>query len=319
MVQHSGAQVSSAPDRGVAEYPQDRGRGGKLAAKRGATFRRRELGKELRKLREAKDLTLGDVAKKLGTGFSQTKLNRVEIGENDLPRVGDLEQLMDEYSVTVREDRELLLQLHRESLSKEPWTPYRQHMPSKMPTFRGLELDATSMRAFEPGSIFGLLQTEAYALAQYTLAKPIEETTSSYVETNVRLRLERKELITRSENPLTLRVIMDEAAVRRILASHDVMREQYDEIIELGRLENVTIQILPNLVESYRPTSNFIILDFPDALDPVVQVDMPNTISVTDEAIDVALHIRRFDAVRESALAPSETAGFLYRLMNEWK
>ncbi|MGW7312229.1 helix-turn-helix domain-containing protein [Streptomyces sp. NPDC054865] len=288
-----------------------------MAAKRGATFRRRELGKELRKLREAKNLTLGEVAKSLS--FSQTKLNRVESAENDLPRVGDLEKLMDEYGVTVRGDRELLLQLHRESLSKEPWTPYRQYMPSKMPTFRGLESDATSMRAFEPGSVFGLFQTAAYARAQYTLAKPIEETTSAYVETNVRLRLERKELITRSENPLTLRVIMDEAAVRRMLAGRDVMREQYDEIIELNKLENVTVQILPNLVESYRPTSNFVILDFPDALDPVVQVDMPNTISVTDEAQDVALHIRRFDAVRESALAPSETAGFLQRLKDEWK
>ncbi|MEU7640922.1 helix-turn-helix transcriptional regulator [Streptomyces sp. NPDC039016] len=289
-----------------------------MAAKRGATFRRRELGKELRKLREKRDLTLQEVAKELG--FSHTKLARVEIGENDLPRVGDLEALLDHYDENLpREDRETLLQLHRESLSKEPWTPYKAFMPSKMPTYRGLEQDATVMRAFQPSIVFGLLQTEAYARALYMIAKPVDETTTEYVEQNVRLRLERKELITRSENPLELRVIMDETAVRRMVGGSGVMREQYDEIVELSRLENVTIQILAHDIVTYRSESNFILLDFADALAPVVQMDMPNTISVTDERREVQRNVRRFDAMRDGALPPARTAGYLQRLAREWK
>ncbi|NDZ76993.1 helix-turn-helix domain-containing protein [Streptomyces sp. SID10853] len=288
-----------------------------MAAKRGATFRRRELGKELRKLREKKDLTLQDVGKSLK--FSHTKLARVELGENDLPRVADLEALMVLYELDSKDDRETLLQLHRESLSKEPWTPYRHVMPSKMPTYRGLEQDAKAMRAFEPAVVFGLLQTEAYARALFLLAKPVDETRTEFVETNVRLRMERRELITRDDNPLQLRVIMDEASVRRMVAGPDVMRAQYDLIAELNQLDNVIIQILQNSVVSYRAQSNFILLDFPDALDPIAQVDMPDTISVTDSANTVQNYIRRFDAMRESALAPAETAGFLHRLAREWK
>ncbi|MFE7608106.1 helix-turn-helix domain-containing protein [Streptomyces celluloflavus] len=289
-----------------------------MAAKRGATFRRRELGKELRKLREKKDLTLQEVAKELG--FSHTKLARVEIGENDLPRVGDLEALLDLYDGNlVREDRETLLQLHRESLSKEPWTPYKAFMPSKMPTYRGLEQDATVMRAFQPNFVFGLLQTEGYAHALFMVSKPVDETTTEYVEQNVRLRLERKDLITRSDNPLELRVIMDETAVRRMVGGPDVMREQYDEIVELSRLENVTIQILTHDIVTYRSESNFAILDFADALAPVVQVDMPNTISVTDERREVQRNVRRFDAMRDGALPPARTAGFLQQLARERK
>ncbi|MFE6737541.1 helix-turn-helix domain-containing protein [Streptomyces tubercidicus] len=289
-----------------------------MAAKRGATFRRRELGKELRKLREKKGDTLQEVAKRLG--FSHTKLARVEIGENDFPRVGDLEALIDHLDDRLpEEDRETLRQLHRESLSKEPWTPYKAYMPSKMPTYRGLAQDATVMRAWQPAFVFGLLQIEPYAAALYLIAKPVDETTSEYIEQNIRLRLEQKELITRSEDPLELRVIMDETAVRRMVGGPEVMRAQFSEIVELGELENVTVQILPHDVVTYRSESNFILLDFSETLDPVVQVDMPNTISVTDERAEVQRNVRRFDAMRDSALPPARTAGFLQQLAREWK
>ncbi|GGX51741.1 helix-turn-helix domain-containing protein [Streptomyces noursei] len=302
----------------LAEHPQGWGEDGRVAAKRGATFRRRELGKELRKLREKNGFTLQEVGKELG--FSHTKLARVEVGENDLPRVGDLEALIDHYdSGLPRGDRETLLQLHRESLSKEPWTPYKAFMPSKMPTYRGLEQDAKVMRVWQPAFVYGLLQTEGYARALYQIAKPVDETTTEYTEQNVRLRLERKDLITCSEDPPELRVIMDETAVRRIVGGPDIMRAQYDEIVKLGDLEHVTIQILPHDVVTYRSESNFVILNFSEALDPVVQVDMPNTISVTDERQEVQRNIRRFDAMRDSALPPARTAGFLQQLAREWK
>lgn len=269
-------------------------------------------------LREKKGMTLQEVAGELG--FSHSKLNRVELGENDLPRVGDLEALMDLLDADLsRGDRETLLQLHRESLSKEPWTPYKAYMPSKMPTYRGLEQDATVMRAYQPAFVFGLLQTEAYTRAIYQTAKPVEETTSEYVDQNVRLRVERKELITRSDDPLELRVIMDEAAVRRMVGGPEVMRGQFEEIIALGELDHVTIQILTHDVVSYRSESNFILLDFSETLDPVVQVDMPSTISVTDERREVQRAVRRFDAMRDSALPPAKTAGFLHQLSREWK
>lgn len=289
-----------------------------MAAKRGATFRRRELGKELRKLREKQGETLQEVAKALG--FSHTKLARVEIGENDLPRVSDLQSLIDYLAPELpKGDLETLLQLHRESLSKEPWTPYKAYMPSKMPTYRGLEQDATVMRVWQPAFVYGLFQTEDYARALYQIAKPVDETTSEYIEQNVRLRLERKELVTRSDDPLELRVIMDETAVRRMVGGPDVMLAQYEEVVKLAELDNVTIQVLPHDVVTYRSESNFTVLDFAETLAPVVQSDMWNTISVTDERQEVQRSIRRFDAMRDSALPPARTAGFLQLLAREWK
>lgn len=175
------------------------------------------------------------------------------------------------------------------------------------------------MRAWQPAFVFGLFQTEGYAKALYQIAKPVDETTSEYIEQNVRLRLERKELITRSDDPLELRVIMDEAAVRRMVGGPEVMRGQFEEIVKLSELDNVTVQILPHDVVTYRSESNFILLDFSESLDPVVQSDMWNTISVTDERQEVQRNVRRFDAMRDSALPPARTAGFLEALAREWK
>jgi len=302
------ARARSIDQHGSGEAPQ-------MAARRGPTFRRRELGKELRRLREKAGLTIQGAA--TGLGFSDTKLGRVESGHNTLPRVEDLEKLLDRYGVDDIDDRDTLMSLHRTSLSRDPWIPYRSVMPSGMPMYVGLESDAREMRAWQPTHIFGLLQTESYTRAQFMAAKPVEETTTPFVEDSVRLRMERKQLITREEQPLALRVILDESTLRRVVGGPGVMKEQYEEIERLAALDHVTVQILPQQLATYRADFNFIILDFDAPVDPIVQSDIPGTITVTDRATEVWKYARRFDAMRAEALGPSATAGFLHRLARE--
>ncbi|MER5698810.1 helix-turn-helix transcriptional regulator [Streptomyces mirabilis] len=291
------------------------GEDAEVAARRGPTFRRRALGKELRRLREKADLTIQDAAS--GLGFSDTKLGRVETGHNSLPRVEDLEKLLDRYGVDDIDDRDSVLTLHRDSLSRDPYTPYRDTMPSGMPMYVGLESDAREVRTWQPMYVFGLLQTENYARAQFMAAKPVEETTTAFVENNVRLRMERKQLITREDGPLTLRVILDESALRRMIGGPGVMGEQYEEIERLSVLDNVTIQVLPQKLVTFRADINFAVLDFDAPVDPIAQSDIPGTITVTDKPSEVWKYNRRFDAMRDEALGPSATAGFLHQLARE--
>ncbi|MFF3750505.1 helix-turn-helix domain-containing protein [Streptomyces sp. NPDC002018] len=286
-----------------------------MAAKRGPTFRRRELGKELRRLREKVGLTIEEAV--AGLGFSETKLGRVETGHNSLPRIEDLVKLLDRYGVEDLDDREALLTLNRDSLSRDPWLPYRDVMPSGMPMYVGLEADAREIRAWQPMYVFGLFQTENYVRSLFMTGKPVEETTTAFVENNVRLRMERKHLITRADGPLMLRVILDESALRRVIGGVDVMREQYEEIERLAARDNVVVQILPQRLVTYRADINFALLDFDAPVDSVVQSDIPGSISVTDKPSDVWKYNQRFDSMRDEALAPSATAGFLHQLARE--
>ncbi|MER7838534.1 DUF5753 domain-containing protein [Streptomyces sp. NPDC096040] len=181
----------------------------------------------------------------------------------------------------------------------------------------GLEGDAKILRVYLPDVIFGLFQTEAYARAQFETAKPIDERTTEFVERNIEIRMRRKEAITRSDCPVEIHAILDEAAVRRVIGSHDIMREQYEHLAELATLDHVTVQILPMSQPVYRARDNFILMDFEPPLPRVVSVDVLEGVSVTDKDTEIWKYARRFDAMRAEAAPPRETQAFLHRVAEE--
>lgn len=286
-----------------------------MAVKTGPTLRRVQLGKELRRLRDRAGMTPARAVE--GLGFSETKLWRVERGLTSLDKVQDLRNLCERYGLEDEEDIEFLVQIQRDSLSRDWWAPYRNLMPSGMGMFVGLERDARRLRGWHPTLVYGLLQTESYTRALFESSKAIEETTTEFLEGNVQLRMERKKLITRSEKPVELWVIMSEAALLQVLGSTEVMREQCEHIAELAKLDNVTVQILPLATPTYRTASNFVLMDFEPPMTTVVEIDDPRLVVVVDKQSEVWKHTRKFDALCAGALGPGETPKLLERLVRE--
>ncbi|MEO3754030.1 helix-turn-helix transcriptional regulator [Streptomyces sp. B6B3] len=286
-----------------------------MAAPTGPTVRRMQLGWELKRLREKNGFTLAQAVD--GLTFSTSKLFRVETGQSALPKVADLKTLLDRYGVTDEDDIDFLVEIHRDSLNRGWWSHYRSTMPSGMATYVGLESGAHTIRAWQPNVVLGLLQTERYARELFLAAKQINEVTTEFLERSVQLRMDRKSMITRRENPIALWAILDEAALLRVVGSAEAMREQYDEIARLAALDNVTVQILPTRTPTYRSADNFTLLTFGDPLPTVVQSDMADGSNVSDKDVTVWAFDRRFDALRAGALAPSETPEFLNRLARE--
>jgi len=212
---------------------------------------------------------------------------------------------------------EFLVDIHRESLNRGWWSVYRNVMPSGMALYIGLETGARSSRAWQPNVVFGLLQTERYAREMFLSAKPVHENTTEFVERNTQIRLERKRALHRKVDPLELWVIQDEAALRRVVGSPEVMCEQYEEIQRLAQLDNVTVQILPMNIATYRSASNFSLMDFGVPLPTIVQIDAAQGTEINDKDTTVWSFSRRFDALRAGALAPSETPTFLQQLARE--
>lgn len=283
--------------------------------RKGPTFRRAQLGKELRRLRDLRDLSLDQVARDVGV--SRTKLTRVEGGDIPMPRIVDLERLLDRYEVEDLDDREFLVTLHKESLSREPWHHYRNVMPSGMPIFVGLEQDAREIKDWVQIVVPGLLQTEAYTRQLLMSAKAVNEDTTEFVERNVQLRVDRKEVVTRTDNPVELRCVMSEAVLLKRVGDDEVMRGQLREIEGLASLDNVTVQILPLDLHTYRSLDNFIILDFGGALPPVAATEHGRGMVFTDRDTELWAFNRRFEKMRESALAPEDTPRLLAQLLRE--
>ncbi|WP_329067441.1 helix-turn-helix domain-containing protein [Streptomyces sp. NBC_01429] len=286
-----------------------------MAAPTGPTVRRMQLGWELKELRDKAGFTLAQATD--GLTFSPSKLHRVENGLTGLPKVQDLKDLLDRYGVVDEEDVTFLVEIHRDSLNRGWWSLYRSVLPSGMSMYIGLESGARSIRAWQPGVVYGVLQTERYAREMFLTAKSVEETNTEFVERHTQIRMQRKELLTRRDSPLELWVILDEAVLRRVIGGPDVMREQYEEIIRLSQLDNVTIQILPASISTYRCSFNFALMDFGGPLPTVVQSDAVDGSSLGDKDTTIWTFTRRFDALRAGALAPGETAMFLQRLARE--
>ncbi|WP_327428744.1 helix-turn-helix domain-containing protein [Streptomyces sp. NBC_01236] len=292
-----------------------------MAAKRGRTAQRLELGLQLRQLRE--NCGLGDrgggFTRKqavVGLRISEASLQRIESGNLNFRNVGDLRKLLEKYAVTDEEVVESLINLNRESNYQDWLTQYRGLMPAGMPGFVGLEPEARGMKAYHPTVVYGLLQTEGYALATHEAHKPIEEYTTAFIRSSVELRMKRQEVLTR-ENPVKLHVILGEAALRYPVGGADVMREQYARLDELSGWDHITIQVLP-FRRSYRSTNDFAILDFGNALPPRVQTDSAwGSVSTSDKPREVDRFHRRFDAMAASALPPEDTPEFLHRLERE--
>ncbi|MFE5842032.1 helix-turn-helix domain-containing protein [Streptomyces niveus] len=275
-----------------------------------------QLGLELERLRKQAGFTnLKDAVK--GTSFSDSQLYRVEKGTSAFRRAADLVALLARYEITDQDDVAFLVDIHRDSLNRGWWSTYSRTMPSGVAMFVGLEDGATSMRAWQPDVVSGLFQTQDYARALFEAAKPVEEHTTEFVERGIALRMERQDILTR-DNPVEMRGLLDEAALRRVTGSRAIMQKQIAHLEELSNLDNVALQVLPQDVPTYRFSHDFTIMGFADPIPAVVQMDLPDGGSnLTDRDTEIWKFSRRFDALRDAALPVGRTSRFLHQLARE--
>jgi len=165
------------------------------------------------------------------------KVTRIETARVAVtPR--DVKDLLTLYNVRDEEYRDALVELARLSRERTWWTDYRDIM--RPGNFIGLEAAASSMRAWEPVVLPGLLQTEDYMRALLSTGLPDDQ----HLPRRVSLRLTRQARLT-GDRPLELHAIIDESAVRRTVGGEHVMANQLRRLIETSQLPNVTLQILP--------------------------------------------------------------------------
>jgi len=121
-----------------------------------ATLRQRELGTELRGLRNERGVTLEEVAAELLC--SATKISRLETGGRR-PSLRDIRDLCELYQLDKYASAELM-SLAREAREPAWWDEYND---LDLGPLIGLEEGATDVSCYSMSYIPGLLQTEEYA------------------------------------------------------------------------------------------------------------------------------------------------------------
>lgn len=221
----------------------------------GPTMRRKQLGRQLRALREAAGVRMEDAAAALDC--ARSRISHIETGRNAV-RKPDLEVLLRLYGALDRLD--VLEELRREGTTRGWWSTYR--LPEWLQAYIGLEADATTVRSFALELIPGLLQTESYARALYRDPRTPE------VQRRVAARMQRQSRLT-APDPLTVSAVMSEGALLRTLAHPDLGADQLRHLAASSKLPNVALHVLPFRAGLHRSMpGSFTLLSFAPEVSP---------------------------------------------------
>jgi len=305
--------VVPAPDLG-RDPPDLPSEGGETPVPIGPTVRRRRLGSELRRLREAHSFKLEEAADKLGLAAST--LSRIETGKAPT-RTVYLATMFEMYGVDDPGQRQVLTEMAREGHRKGWWAVYDDVLPTGFDVYVGLEAEAAGLQVFEDQVVHGLLQTEGYARTVMTSVR--RRQAARQIDRSVELRMERQKVLTRAD-PLKLWCILNEPVISRLIGGREVMRGQLAHLLEASQWPNVTLQVLP-LSSGVHPALNgpFCILEFPERSDPdVVYTEGVAGHAYLERDSDVRACAEVFDLLRAAALSPADTVELIGRMAGDF-
>ncbi len=299
----------SAPESGpssVRNLIADPGNGG-------PTVLRILLGAQLRRLREAKRISLEEAGHVIRA--SHSKISRLETG-----RVGfkdrDIADLLTFYGVTDETERQALRDLASRANKQGWWHDYSDILPTWFEAYVGLEEAATQIRAYEVQFVPGLLQTGEYTRAVALLGYP--NATERELDRRVGLRLARQVVFTRPEPP-NIWAVLDEAVLRRPVGGPDVMRAQVKHLAEMAQRTNVTIQIVPFQAGGHAAAGGpFSILRFADHdLPDVVYLEQLTSALYLDKPEIVDNYLMVMDRLAVEAMTPAASIRYMRNLHKE--
>ncbi|MCX4620371.1 helix-turn-helix domain-containing protein [Streptomyces albogriseolus] len=204
----------------------------------GPTTRRRQLGADLRRLRELAGLTLEEAGARVG--ISKATLSRYETKEG-VVKWPAVDALCREYGAT-DEERLALVELAKGARIQGWWRSLADPIPESMNLMLTLEDEVVREDHYACMYVPGLLQTRAYAEAVHRASEVQCE--EREVQHMVDIRMKRQELLERQDPP-HLWAVIDEAALRRRVGGRDVMREQLKHLLTMAERSRVTVQVLP--------------------------------------------------------------------------
>jgi len=276
------------------------------------TVRLRRLAAELRSLRASSGLTRDEVVER--TGINVATMYRIEHARVR-PQTRTLRTLLDLYGVE-RDQQGELVALLRDARERGWLHAYQSELPEQYMTFIGFEGEARSSWNYESLFVPGLLQTEDYSRAVITGTLPFAS--REEVERRVEVRMERREVL-RNENPLELWGIVDEAALRRQVGGHTIMRAQLRQLLEATELSNVTLQVIPFDAGAHAGMADsFVFLQFAEeAIPDVVSVETMAGELFLEAESDIRRYKLVFEHLRAVAASPDASRSLIASIVAE--
>ncbi|MGH3772375.1 MAG: helix-turn-helix domain-containing protein [Pseudonocardiaceae bacterium] len=279
----------------------------------GPTVRRRQLGQELRRLREGAGKSIWEAAQ--WAGIQPPTISKIENGRQAI-RPTNVRLLLQLYGIEPAK-ADALIKLADEANTRSWWAGYRDIVPGWFRTFVDLEADANEIDSYCSELVPEQLQTAEYAEAVILAAHP--GTTQAELTQLVAFRRERQQRLA-DDTPSRLHFVLNEAVLRRPVGGADVFRHQLDHLAELAQRPHVTLQVLPFAAGAHAAMGqNFTILRLSGdkaGLD-LVYLENDQDALYLERPADVERYQAIFTRLTTAALPSDETSKLLTQARDE--
>ncbi|MFI9829593.1 helix-turn-helix domain-containing protein [Streptomyces sp. NPDC051913] len=274
------------------------------------TPRRRRLGAELRRIREALGWTQEEAARRLGYQSLST-VSKIEKGVQGL-KIQQLPHFFEVYQIDDPALRDELRNLVRRAGEADWWQRYEGVVDDPLGDYLSLVESASSLFVFNPVAIHGLLQTPEYARAVTEGSRAWK--TPEEIDRFVAMRQEHQKNMLERDPALKIWAVLPEGLLRQEIGGKAVMRAQIEHLIGLARTDpNITIQVLPYRAGAHAGMDgHFMLMSFPTGRDLVciesiralLHLNEPDTVEVYRTTSDML----KSDALSQKASVPLLTA-----------
>lgn len=272
---------------------------------------RRAIAATLRQLRKDAGENLSDVADALL--ISRSKLSRLENGQGK-PMLRDIRDLVRHYGIDGSAQADRLLTWARQAQQPGWWSRYDDEVLAGLDTQLAYEADAAIKRTYALPFVPDLLQTADYAAA---ILRDLDHRPERHIRQLLQLWERRQQVLQRRDDlpPLQLIVVMSEMALRQLVGSVPIMREQLDALAGRPKAPGVHLHVLPfSARPAFSMTARYFYFGY-DAANgvrrDVVHLDTHGGFLTIDDPDRVAQYRAAHDALVAASLTESQTRDFV--------
>jgi transcriptional regulator with XRE-family HTH domain len=273
---------------------------------------RRRLGRELRPLREQKNLTQSEAAEELE--WSLTKIIRIEKGAVGIS-ITDLRALLTLYGEVDPKTVTKLMDLARGGRGQSWSDQYRDVISSAYARYLALEGSASALWVSHPFLVPALLQIVDYSAA---LADSHQESTQNHRMVDLRMQRQ-NQMFEKSDSegePTQLTFLISEAALLQWIGGPAVMAAQLRHVLDMGERPNVHVRVVPNSAGAH-----------PGLLGPSILIQLPDNeravfnegsaAGLTEDDQDtITRTVKYFETMEKLALSASETVDLIGEMID---
>lgn len=267
------------------------------------------------RLRVASGKSRPDAANALSA--HQTKLVKMESGWVPM-RDPDIRALCEFYGLADKTLLQELLDLARLDRERRKAKGWWKDFPSPgaLSEYISMEDVATSIRTWQPTFIPGLFQTPEYIRSLVVGGGHWED--PEEIEPIVSVRQKRQQRLF-GDRPLHLYAVVWEATLRQLVGGAEVMRPQLAHLLEMSKLPNVRLQVLPFRSGTHPCAAGpFSIISFAEteAVDVIYADTLASSIWIENQS-ESARYRGFFEATTRLSLSPHDSLRLIEEIRQE--